>query len=102
MKNGPGDYKKLDFVAAKHETRFAMEMKWARSNSINVRSDVDKLKRFCANNKNASGFLCIFGRKSTVERLESKKLGLQEQGKAVYAEFGITRYGCRIFRIAVV
>jgi len=100
-KNGPGDYKKIDFVAHGNGEHFAIEMKWARKRNINVSSDVEKLKRFSKANINtkAKAFLCIFGRKSHVHEIIVTPSGLKEQGAAVFAEFGVTKFGCRTYKI---
>ena len=94
-----GDHKKLDFVARRNGVHFAMEMKWARSRKLNVASDVEKLQKFRRANDAASAYLCVFGRKSFLKELSLKPEGLREQGSAVYAEFGVTRYGCRTYEI---
>lgn len=94
---GAGDHKKIDFVAKSNGAHFALEIKWARSTTPKVAPDIDKLQRFCSEHARAFGFLCIFGRKSFLTKLRLPRADLREQGTAVYAEFGITKYGCRIF-----
>jgi Holliday junction resolvase len=96
---GPGDVKKLDFVAEGSGTRFAIEMKWARTHRLDVASDVEKLRRFKQATPGELGFLCVFGRKSILHQLSIQPFGVREQGGAVYAEFGITRYGCRVYEV---
>ena len=96
-KNGPGDYKKIDFVAEGNGEKFAIEMKWAKKKKIEISGDVEKLEKFKENNQTSKAFLCVFGRKSHIENLDLGVNVLKEQGKAVYAEFGITKYGCRVF-----
>ncbi len=94
-----GDFKRLDFVATGNGVVFALEMKWARSRRLNVVADVDKLNAFRRSKRGASGFLCVFGRKSHLEALSLRPRGLREQGDPVYAEFGVTKYGCRTYEI---
>ncbi len=98
-KNGPGDYKKIDFVAMGNTEKFAIEVKWVKKAKINVSVDVEKLQKFNEHNHTSRAFLCVFGRKSHIENLSLGKNGLKEQGKAVYAEFGVTKYGCRIYEL---
>ena len=95
-KNGPGDYKKIDFVAKGNAESFAFEMKWAKKSNINVSGDVEKLQKYKEHNKASRAFLCVFGRKSHIENLNLGNNGLKEQGKAVFAAFGVTKYGCRV------
>jgi Holliday junction resolvase len=94
-----GDFKRLDFVARAQGAVFALEMKWARSKRLDVASDVNKLKAFRSATPGASGFLCVFGRRSALAELTLTPSGLREQGRAVYAEFGITKYGCRTYHV---
>ena len=94
-KQGPGDFKKLDFVASGNGATFAIEIKWARSSRLNVGSDVQKLCNFRMAHNAARGFLLVFGRKSAIQELSFTAQRLHEIGNPVYAEFGVTRYGCR-------
>lgn len=95
---GSGDHKRIDFVAEKDLVRFAIEVKWMRRSSLTVAADIAKLKEFMSNGESRRGFLCVFGRKSCLERLRLPS-ECRERGKAVYADFGKTRFGCRIFEI---
>jgi hypothetical protein len=92
-----GDHKRLDFVA-NGKAHFAVEVKWIRRRTSKVASDVDKLERFLKANTKAAAFLCVFGRKSVIERW-SHPTGTRECGAPVYAEFGVTRFGCRVFEV---
>jgi hypothetical protein len=98
-----GDKKRIDFVATAPWSgeRFALEMKWARQARVNVSGDIDKLVRFRNASRDVSGraLLCIFGRKSFLEILSLNSSGLSERGRAIYAELGRTRYGCRIYEV---
>lgn len=94
-KKGRGDVKKIDFVASGKGVEFAIEMKWARSARLNIAADLLKLGNYRKANKGARGFIFVFGRKSAIQNLELSHTGLHEHGTAVYAEFGVTKYGCR-------
>jgi len=98
-KSGPGDHKKLDFVAKGNGEQFAIEMKWAKKIKINIDGDIEKLKKFSADEKNNKAYLCVFGRKSYIEKLNVGSSVLKERGKAVFAEFGVTKYGCRVYEL---
>lgn len=99
-KSGRGDFKKLDFVAEQQRYVFAIEMKWAQKSKINVAGDVEKLSRFIASGVRNRGFLCVFGRRSHIENLVTEPAPGTEEGRGVYADFGVTRYGCRVFEVS--
>lgn len=86
-------------MATGNGAHFAIEMKWARTKRLNVDSDVEKLRRFRTSNVGASGFLCVFGRKSFLEKHSLRPAGLREQGAPVYADFRKTKYGCRVYEV---
>lgn len=94
-----GDRKRIDLVADNGNARFAMEVKWAKQATVNVQNDYDKLTAFLESNVDAGGFLCVFGRKSHIEALTLLPLSFHEHARPVIAEFGKTRYGCRIFEV---
>jgi len=94
-----GDAKKLDFVAKRNGVHFAIETKWARSRQLKVDRDLEKLRAFRAENQGAASFLCVFGRKKHINKLSLSDNAFQERGRPVFAEFGVTRYGCRIFEL---
>ena len=96
-----GDKKKIDFEAVGHDIRFALEVKWARQRKLNVEKDALKLSAFHTNDPLTSSFLCVFGVRSVIENIQLLNGSFSEQGKAVYAEFGRTRYGCRIYKLNV-
>lgn len=96
-RTGREDVKRLDFVAEGHGSHFAMEVKWARDRRPKVHGDLDKLHKYCKENANARGFLCVFGRKSSLIEL-SLPQELRERGNGIYAEFGVTKFGCRIYQ----
>jgi len=98
-KSGRGDHKRIDFEATKDKVRFAIEMKWARKKQVDVAQDYQKLKSFHTHCQKPRAFLCIFGRRSHIESLILKGGAFVERGRAVYAEFGVTRYGCRTYEI---
>lgn len=97
--NNRGDKKRIDFVAQKQDEHFSIEIKWARHKKLNVERDYEKLDAFRKNNKNSRAFLCVFGRKSIIEEITLSPNAFAEKGKSVYAEFGVTRYGSRVFEL---
>ena len=94
-----GDKKRLDFYAHKGSSRFALEVKWARSSRPNVSSDILKLRELLAVEPKTRPLLCIFGRKSHIESLKLSLGDNRERGKMMYADLRVTRYGCRIFQL---
>ncbi|AWF80074.1 hypothetical protein BTJ40_04155 [Microbulbifer sp. A4B17] len=100
-KNGPGDYKKIDFLASRGSDSFAVEMKWAKNKNVKINGDIAKLQKFLENTANSKAFLCVFGRKSHLKNLSVSTENLREQGRAVYAEFGVTKYGCRVYELSL-
>ena len=62
---GPGDFKRIDFVANRNGIRFAIEVKWAKTHTINVKSDHAKLQAYHQCTDRSSSFLCVFGKKAT-------------------------------------
>lgn len=93
-----GDKKRLDFYANGHSLEFAMEVKWAKAERLNITRDIEKLKAFIGVNQNTLGLLCVFGRESYIKTIELDGI-FKERGKAVYADLRKTKYGCRIFQI---
>lgn len=94
-----GDWKRLDFVARRNGVTFAMEVKWAKKGKLNITQDITKLTSFREQNKTRRAFLCIFGTKSCIYSIKLTEGKLTERGKAVFAEFGRTRFGCRIYEL---
>jgi Holliday junction resolvase len=92
-----GDRKRLDLVAEKGAVKFAMEIKWKKEPALNVGKDVAKLQAFLGANPEARSFLCIFGRRSHIEHLRLERF--RDRGAAVFADFGRTKYGCRVFEM---
>jgi hypothetical protein len=92
-----GDRKKIDFDVKGQNLRFAVEVKWARQKSIDVKNDYEKLCLYQQHIHGSRSFLCVFGRKSHIQDIVLRNGRFSEIGNAVYAEFGITRYGCRIY-----
>ncbi len=44
-------------------------------------------------------FLCVFGRRSHIAQLKLPAGAFAECGDAVFADFGKTRYGCRMYEL---
>jgi hypothetical protein len=95
-----GDKKKLDFVASGNGLTFAMEVKWARTSKPNLEQDLLKLAAYRRHEQACRAFLCIFGTKSRIADIKLSAGEWEERGNAVFAEFGRTRFGCRIYELA--
>lgn len=101
---GGGDYKRIDFEVTRIDPppplRFALEVKWAKRATLDVKQDYEKLATFHKVVPAPRSFLCVFGRKSHIQNLRLQNGSFVELDKPVYAEFGITRFGCRIYEIS--
>lgn len=96
-----GDRKRVDFVATKDGVHFAMEVKWAKKEALDVTNDINKLRAYCNHYENSKGYLCVFGTKSNIVKISlTHNDNIIERGKEVIAEFGVTKYGCRIYELA--
>ena len=96
-----GDRKKLDFVASGNGVTFAMEVKWARRSKPKLEQDLHKLTACRQQQRTWRAFLCIFGTRSCIADIKLPAGKFTERGRAVFAEFGKTRFGCRIYELAV-
>ena len=65
-----------------------------------IQGDSLKLRAFREHVSGSRCCLCVFGRKSHLEHVDLKKDAFTEILSPVYAQFGRTRYGCRIFELA--
>jgi hypothetical protein len=92
-----GDRKKLDFVARLEEITLALEVKWVRKRKPDLSSDLEKLIA-CQKELNWTSFLCVFGKESIIKNLQLPE-NLKEVGDCVIANFGRTRYGCRVYKL---
>ena len=96
-KEESGDYKRLDFAAEGHGLRFAIEAKWAKQETVNAKNDYEKLMAFLDEFPHARSFMCVFGTRSSIENIKLTNGTFTEIGKPVFAEFAVTKYGCRVF-----
>lgn len=98
---GRGDKKRIDFHVEGKGLTFAIEAKWAKHYKIDLKDDCAKLELYCRNNKNARAFVLVFGRLTFLKDLELANLTrgfyFKERGTPVFALFGRTKFGCRIF-----
>jgi hypothetical protein len=94
-----GDKKRLDFVACGHGLTCAIEVKWARNKKIMIEGDLEKLSACLSAEPTWKAFLCVFGRESFIAGLIVPQNCLRERGKPVIAEFGKTRFGCRVYEM---
>ncbi len=95
-----GDKKKLDFVARRRKLTCAIEVKWARVKKIAIDGDLKKLSACLNKEPSWRAFLCVFGRRSVITGLVLPQNHLRERGSPVIAEFGKTRFGCRVYEMA--
>ena len=94
-----GDKKRLDFVARKENLTLAIEVKWAKTRSPKIDGDLAKLRACRNQNKAWYAFLCVFGTASCITNLDMPP-GIREWGQRVIADFGMTKFGCRIYQMA--
>lgn len=71
-----------------------------KAGNLKVQNDYEKLTAFLKSDAPGRAYLCVFGRKSDIGALALTPDCFQERGGAVFAEFGKTRYGCRIFALS--
>jgi hypothetical protein len=95
-----GDKKRLDFVACRQGLTCALEVKWARDRKIMIDGDLKKLSACLSAEPSWKAFLCVFGKESIITGLILPTDLLRERGKPVIADFGKTRFGCRVYEIA--
>lgn len=96
-----GDKKRLDFYArSQFDIRIALEVKWMSSTRLDIKGDVEKLNWLASAEGATYPLLCVFGRKSLLEKVNLTNHGLKEWGRPVYADLRRTKYGCRIFALA--
>lgn len=97
---GRGDRKRIDFHIRGHGVEMVLEVKWVKSKKPKINRDVEKLKAFATTQPKGLALLCVFGRKTHLERFAPSQIdSFRERGKAIYADFRKTRYGCRIFQL---
>lgn len=96
-----GDKKRIDFHVEGKELTFCVEAKWAKNSRIDLKEDCGKLELYCKNIENAKAFVLVFGRMTFLKNLELDNLTrgfyFRERGTPVFALFGRTKFGCRIF-----
>lgn len=97
-----GDRKRIDFRATKHGIELAIEVKWIKSPKPRLDSDLEKLNGFATARQGAIPLLVVFGTKSNLDKFAPGGVGLEERGTPWVADFGRTRYGCRIFELKAV
>ena len=96
---GRGDQKKIDFEATGHGCRFALEVKWARNHRVDIRPDYEKLCAYNIHVKDSRSFLCVFGRRTHIQNIVLRNGNFTEMRKPVFADFGVTKYGCRMYEL---
>ena len=93
-----GDKKRLDFYAEGERSKIALEVKWAKSEKIDITRDIEKLKAIVESEPQTFPLLLVFGRQSFLEKVNVTTHHFSEWGKPVYADLRKTKYGCRIYR----
>ncbi len=94
-----GDKKKIDFYAKSISATMAIEVKWIRSAKPSIATDIEKLKAIKRVQPKTFALLCLFGRKSSLDKFAPSEPRLKELGKVRVAELGKTRFGCRVFEL---
>jgi hypothetical protein len=106
--NQTGDKKRIDFSVTslvKPDLKFAIEVKWAKNEKLDVSNDYLKLQWFRQNETNSRAFLCVFGRRSYIEDIylqyprSQQAENFYNKGKIIIADLGKTKYGCRIYEL---
>jgi hypothetical protein len=92
-----GDHKRIDFVATKGKIQIAIEVKWAKSHTLKVKNDYDKLLAFKKKNPSSHVFLCVFGRWNHTKDLKLAGGDFVTYLKPVYALMKATQYGCHVY-----
>lgn len=95
-----GDKKRLDFVARKSDLTLAIEVKWAKTTRPNIDDDLIKLNACRRRERTWRAFLCVFGTESCITKLKLPTGVLAERGRQVIADFGKTKFGCRVYELA--
>ena len=93
-----GDKKRLDFVAKCTNAHLAIEVKWLRQQKPKLDADIEKLRKYQTAHPDSLAVICLFGKKSHITKIACPN-GFRERGQPVVADFGVTRYGCRIFQL---
>jgi hypothetical protein len=94
-----GDRKRVDFVICREDLKFCMEVKWAKTRRPDLLQDAVKLAAFRRHEVGCRAFLCIFGARSRIVGIKLPDGNWREQGRAVFAEFGRTCFGCCIYEL---
>ena len=97
--SGKGDNKRIDFRVKKDSNEFAVEVKWAKSKTINVDKDIDKLKIYNQKYK-FHGYILVFGYFKHIDNLKfSNGKKFISAGKTIHWNSGKTNYAARWFKI---
>ena len=94
-----GDHKRIDFYAIRDALKFAIEVKWAQTERLNVREDYLKLDAIHKLEPDSRSFLCVFGKMSNIQNIQLLEGNFKEFREPVYADLKKTKFGCRIYEI---
>jgi hypothetical protein len=96
----PGDHKRIDFVLEKNSSRIALELKWIKSPTPNISSDVEKLRIYNQYVAACEGYVLLFGNFSQVVSAKPKYSGSQKGKGQRVVEWNSrkTHYACNWFK----
>jgi hypothetical protein len=95
-----GDHPRIDFFGIHPlKGKLAIEVKWKKKTKPRIQKDLEKLRTISNRDGTVNCFLCVFGRRSYLQDWTPDDAQFTEFGDGVYAEFGQTRYGCRVFQL---
>lgn len=98
-KKKTGDHKRIDFVANKSKLQLALEVKWAKKQTISVKTDYEKLVAFRKKHPDAYPFLYVFGQWNHTKKLTLSGGQFKQRLEPLYAYWKATQYGCRIYEL---
>lgn len=102
-RTGRGDKKRIDFHVTGNGLSFAIEVKWSKKKSISIRDESKKLHEYLDHFYGSKAFLCVFGRKSHLQTILlsgfAEGTAVIQIGEAKFADFGKTKYGCKVYEL---
>ena len=103
-KNGKvGDHKRIDFdlfrKKGRCQERIGIEVKWAKSKSIDLDNDINKLETYAKKNKKSSGYVVVFGKTANIDNLKiTNNQKPLSKGTSVTWKAGKTSYSAKWYR----
>jgi hypothetical protein len=71
-----------------------------KNDPLNVGTDYGKLAAFRRMKRPSRGFSCVFSTGSIVANMRLTPASFQGRGQLGFADFGVTRFGCRSFVVS--